>query len=661
MPQAGKLMPGFGQQNPHHLDQSLGHMQNTGNNNISGSHQHNISGHFGNGNYPSPQHTNSTVDMRNASTHWQEQHQLLAVSRNSGEPHYHARKAALENKNSSATLAITNSSTPNPYSNTPVSSNRKDGPPADVGEPKNAHEGERQDWNALDLGGQGLHALSNALFNYTFLDKLYINHNKLTKLPAAIGKLKLLQVLDASSNQLTELPPELGMLTNLKQLLVFDNKLNMLPFELGSLYKLEVVGVEGNPLDDSYKQILVKEGTRSLIMNLRDNSPADAIPQPPVERDWIVLDDTKNPNAEIDSFQVVSYNILCEKYATANQYGYAANWTLDWQYRRERILNQLIESKADIVCLQEVDAESYDEYLVPNMANSNYDGYHQVKTRARTMSPSESKKVDGCATFWRSDKYTMLAKHSLNFAQIAINREDLKKTVDIFNRVMPKDNIATIVLLENRQTGSRLLVANVHITWDPEYRDVKLVQVAILLEEIQKQAAVWHDIKSPRDASLPPGPVYTETSQIPLLICGDFNSIADSGVYELLSKGAIASDHDDLIGRSYGNLTEDGISHPFALKSSYSHVGELKFTNYTPGFTGVIDYIWYTANSLTVTGLLGNVDEKYLSTVPGFPNAHFPSDHILLQSEFQVKPRKEIVKKPPPPDFGSGSGNNARR
>jgi CCR4-NOT transcription complex subunit 6 len=34
------------------------------------------------------------------------------------------------------------------------------------------------------------------------------------------------------------------------------------------------------------------------------------------------------------------------------------------------------------------------------------------------------------------------------------------------------------------------------------------------------------------------------------------------------------------------------------------------------------------------------------------------TSHILLQAEFQVKPRKEIVKKPPPPDFGGGSSRN---
>jgi CCR4-NOT transcription complex subunit 6 len=222
----------------------------------------------------------------------------------------------------------------------------------------------------------------------------------------------------------------------------------------------------------------------------------------------------------------------------------------------------------------------------------------------------------------------MLDKHVLDFSSSAIAREDFKRTADIFNRVMPKDNIAIITFLENRFTGSRLIVANAHITWDPQFKDVKLVQVAMLMEEIHRLASGWQ--KFPVSQDLEPGvtppPPYADHTQIPLIICGDFNSSADSGVYELLSRGTIGSDHDDLSGRVYGNLTRDGISHPFPLKSAYSNVGELKFTNYTPGFTGVIDYIWYTTNSMNVTGLLGDVDEKYLATVPGFPNVHFPSE-----------------------------------
>ena len=131
----------------------------------------------------------------------------------------------------------------------------------------------RQDWMALDFGGQGCRAISPALFNYTFLDKLYLNFNKLTSLPPAIGQLKYLSHLDLSNNQISEIPAEVGMLVNLKTLFLFDNNLHSLPYEMGSLCQLEVLGVEGNPLDETLKALIMQHGTKTLITHLRENAP----------------------------------------------------------------------------------------------------------------------------------------------------------------------------------------------------------------------------------------------------------------------------------------------------------------------------------------------------------------------------------------------------
>lgn len=105
-----------------------------------------------------------------------------------------------------------------------------------------------------------------------------------------------------------------------------------------------------------------------------------------------------------DRFQVVSYNILCEKYATSNLYGYVASWALEWNYRKDLIKQQLLESKADIMCIQEIDMRNFHDYFLPELALENYQGIFQPKTRARTMSESEKKSVDGCATFYNTNK-----------------------------------------------------------------------------------------------------------------------------------------------------------------------------------------------------------------------------------------------------------------
>lgn len=186
---------------------------------------------------------------------------------------------------------------------------------------------------------------------------------------------------------------------------------------------------------------------------------------------------------------------------------------------------------------------------------------------------------------------------------------------------MTKDNIAVMIILENKETLARILVVNSHIFWDPQFADVKLVQVGMMMDEIENFASKF---LSPPSGST--GPTYDSTNMLPTIICGDFNSVPESGVYELLSKGVLAKDHPEFGDHLYGSFTSEGVSHKLALKSSYSQVGELDVTNYTPGFKGTLDYIWYTNNTLDVMSLLGGVSQDYLDKVVGFPNPHFPSE-----------------------------------
>lgn len=202
-----------------------------------------------------------------------------------------------------------------------------------------------------------------------------------------------------------------------------------------------------------------------------------------------------------------------------------------------------------------------------------------------------------------------------------MRRPDFKKTEDMFNRVMTKDHVAVVALLEHRTTGARLIVANAHIEWRADFKDVKLVQVAMMMDELERIAERF--ARLPPRLDIPNAPAYGAGNgrKIPTIICGDYNSLPDSGVHEFFSKGAIRGNHPDFGDYVYGNFTTDGLSHNLNLRSAYSSINELPFTNYTPGFKGVIDYIWYSQNTLAVTGVLGEVDQPYLTKVVGFPNA----------------------------------------
>ena len=408
---------------------------------------------------------------------------------------------------------------------------------------------------------------------------------------------------------------------------------------------------------------------------------------PPAPRSLLDLQGGAPVPANQERFKVLSYNILCDNYVSPLQYGYTPSAALAWDYRKEQVLQEVQEHDPDFICLQEVDTDNFNEFFRPKLKDSgSYQGAFWPKTRAKTMSEKEAKIVDGCATFYKGNKYILLDKQLIDFANIAINRQDMKNQADIFNRVMPRDHIAVITFFENLMTGTRIIVANAHMFWDPVYADVKLIQMAILMESISKLAekyARWPPVKNkkpfPKDeeddsntddaSSEPqaeplPSMEYSSKTQIPLLVLGDLNSAMDSSVYALLAKGRIPKDHSELASFKYGNFTRDGIEHPFSLRSSYSNLDGtpdgLTFTNYTPGFVGHIDHIWYSTNTLENTSLLGPVDPEYMKRVPGLPNYHFPSDHIALLAEFAVKgARKE--KKIVEPDFGNSGGSSRSR
>lgn len=156
------------------------------------------------------------------------------------------------------------------------------------------------------------------------------------------------------------------------------------------------------------------------------------VPATPPEREWIALEDDvnfsqgagtfvkssdshKSPTISIlnlplllDTFIILSYNVLCEKYAPSSSYQYCPSWALDWTYRKEQIVQEITAYGADIICLQEIEMGQFEEFFQPQLRNSDYEGVFFPKSRARTMNEVERRAVDGCATFWKTSKWVSL-------------------------------------------------------------------------------------------------------------------------------------------------------------------------------------------------------------------------------------------------------------
>lgn len=203
-----------------------------------------------------PSHAPNGIS-RHHNEHWSLQIQYAQQAREATDRHHWAKNTNL-NKG--------------PSSNAPDGSRKEVDP-----EERNRATGEPDatplQWDTLDISGLGLRALATQMFAYSFLRKLFLNNNKLTFLPPEIGRLRNLVHLDVSSNELADLPAEIGMLVNLKELWLFYNQLEALPTEIGSLYQLELLGIEGNPLHDEIRTMMIEEGSKAMVTTLRESAP----------------------------------------------------------------------------------------------------------------------------------------------------------------------------------------------------------------------------------------------------------------------------------------------------------------------------------------------------------------------------------------------------
>ncbi|PPD80639.1 hypothetical protein GOBAR_DD22426 [Gossypium barbadense] len=392
------------------------------------------------------------------------------------------------------------------------------------------------------------------------------------------------------------------------------------------------------------------------------------------------------------TFTVLSYNILSDTYASSELYSYCPSWALSWPYRRQNLLREIVGYRADIVCLQEVQNDHFEEFFAPELDKHGYQALYKRKTNE--VYGGNIHTIDGCATFFRRDRFSHVKKYEVEFnkaaqslTEVAVQTTQKKAAL---NRLV-KDNVALIVVLEakfsnqgadnpgkrqllcvasfaqlvefvargfeellsldpytgvNRSAGGRQVVmekagANTHVNVPPELKDVKIWQVHTLLKGLEKIAA---------------------SADIPMLVCGDFNSVPGSAPHLLLAMGKVDPLHPELLVDPLAILRPHSkLTHQLPLVSAYSPfargvglglehqrrkmditTNEPLFTNCTRDFIGTLDYIFYTADSLTVEALLELLDEDSLRKDTALPSPEWSSDHIALLAEFrfQTRPRR---------------------
>jgi len=312
--------------------------------------------------------------------------------------------------------------------------------------------------------------------------------------------------------------------------------------------------------------------------------------------------------------KLVSYNCLAELYATKSIYPHCDAWILNWSYRCNLLLRELYDTQGDVICLQEVQTDHFEQHIYPAMVKDGYEGVFKQKSRE---SMGQYGKVDGCATFWKKSKFQLVEDTTVDFNECSVRAGSNMNMSEMETRKFitrtSKDNIAQIVVLESLNSraivsaaqqaslnrinalnnasarsapsdssialsAAKVCIVNTHIYSNQSHPDVKLWQTWMLLQEVTHFCSMFQQ----KQQQLHLADTSAIAQELGLIICGDFNSEPTSAVYELMKYGQIESNYPELDvglsdfgggggggGSDYGSAVADN---PYS--SSYSGISD---------------------------------------------------------------------------------------
>ena len=279
--------------------------------------------------------------------------------------------------------------------------------------------------------------------------------------------------------------------------------------------------------------------------------------------------------------QIVSYNILAS-HLNSHKYNLVKKKYLDNDYRIKLLslkLKKLLNSnkKNTIICLQEVGTLQL-SFLYTFFIKYNY----------------------ACVNF---KDLAIFYPNNLNVISIEVDyirslaNKYLKHKNTLIEEVNNFSNPYIIIQLKSKYF-KEVTICTTHITSNPKYDDIKILQSYLLAKKLEKFKRV--------------------------VFCGDFNSMPNSKVYELLSKGSVKL-------KDYVNIK---IKRNFNSCYKLLYNDEINITThasnlFTQKFTETIDYIWITSD-LTPISSSNIVTRKEIDRLDFMPNKLEPSDHFYL-------------------------------
>ncbi|OCT83502.1 2',5'-phosphodiesterase 12 [Xenopus laevis] len=311
------------------------------------------------------------------------------------------------------------------------------------------------------------------------------------------------------------------------------------------------------------------------------------------------------------TFRTVSYNILADVYARTELsrdvlYPYCPARALGAQYRHNLLRRELSGYRADVLCLQEAERDVFKGALGPVLEELGMEGRYLEKQRQH----------EGLATFYSRDRFRLLGQHDISLSEGLLSDprlSDLRERLSLYReareKLLKRSSVLQVLVLESIEDPSRrICVANTHLYFHPKGGNIRLLQVAVALAHL--------------------GHVANELyGGIPVVFCGDFNSLPDTGLHRFIKGGAVGEDDEDWTSNGEEERCNMALTHPFKLTSA---CGEPAYTNYIGEFHGCLDYIFIDSARLAVERIIPLPTHQEVTKYRALPSIEHPSDHMAL-------------------------------
>lgn len=324
---------------------------------------------------------------------------------------------------------------------------------------------------------------------------------------------------------------------------------------------------------------------------------------------WRRLDCEEGPSAQgsrrwirwgdaAPAVRVLTWNVLTDQVVSQQNEKYVKDYEADpsgvcsWERRLPLMLAEITKASPDVMAFQEVSQRMWQDLRL-ELHSLGYDGSYHGYLFGWLNSEY------GVAVFWRVPWMALACNH-----RFLADHDEFLAACPLQYQQQPHWAVAACLIGPG---GQRLAVSSVHPTWKgPE--QVRIAQATAAV-------AVAHEAA---------GKAGESPADVPVIICGDFNTISDykRRDVEHYSEGPVM--HKYLTTRA-------GLQDALTYKAGFAKDAPSSFTfAIPPGRRDeVIDFIFHSPGLIPV-GCLQLDREATLQGRPYLPHAGYPSDHVHL-------------------------------